>query len=114
MQKIRPDLTEPQVVLPLRNLAAMWQQLFPAEQCRLVELLIERVLIADGGLEIIWRDQGWHELAGELLPGSIGAELQEWEQIEEIVSKRKCSLWGRPSPANAGMAARSSCRASSR
>ena len=40
------------------------------------------MVIADGGLEIIWRDQGWQELAGELLPGTIGAELQEWEQQE--------------------------------
>ena len=40
------------------------------------------VVIADGGLEIIWRDQGWQELAGELMPGTIGAELQEWEQQE--------------------------------
>ena len=78
----RPDLSEPEVVLPMRNLAGMWQQLFPAEQCRLAQLLIERVVIADGGLEIIWRDQGWQELAGELLPGTIGAELQEWEQQE--------------------------------
>ncbi|MBK7234772.1 MAG: recombinase family protein [Sterolibacteriaceae bacterium] len=82
MQTIRPNLTEPQVVLPMRNLASLWQQLFPAEQCRLAQLLIERAVIADGGLEIIWRDQGWQELAGELMPGTIGAELQEWEQQE--------------------------------
>jgi site-specific DNA recombinase len=25
------------------------------------------VVIADGGLEIIWRDQGWQELTGELI-----------------------------------------------
>lgn len=31
----RPDLSEPEVVLPMRNLAGLWQQLFPAEQCRL-------------------------------------------------------------------------------
>jgi hypothetical protein len=62
----------------MRNLASLWRELFPVEQCRLAQLLIERVVIADGGLEIIWRDQGWQELAGELLPGTIGAELQEW------------------------------------
>ena len=78
----RPDLSEPEVVLPMRNLAGLWQQLFPVEQCRLAQLLIDRVVIADSGLEIIWRDQGWQELAGELLPGTIGAELQEWEQQE--------------------------------
>ncbi len=82
IQASRPDLSEPEVVLPMRNLAGLWHQLFPAEQCRLAQLLIERVVIADGGLEIIWRDQGWQELAGELLPGTIGAELLEWEQTE--------------------------------
>ncbi len=66
--------------LPMRNLASLWQELFPAEQCRLAQLLIDRVVIADSGLEIIWRDQGWQELAGELLPGTIGAELQEMEE----------------------------------
>ena len=71
------------MVLPKRNLAGLWHQLFPAEQCRLAQLLIERVAIADGGLEIIWRDHGWQELAGELLPGTIGAELQEWE-LQEV------------------------------
>ncbi|WP_247422780.1 recombinase family protein [Ralstonia pseudosolanacearum] len=75
----RPDLSEPEVVLPMRRLAALWQQLFPVEQCRLAQLLIERVVIADGGLEIVWRDAGWAQLAGELMPGTIGAELQEWE-----------------------------------
>ncbi|CAH0445457.1 hypothetical protein LMG9673_04638 [Ralstonia pseudosolanacearum] len=55
------------------------RELFPVEQCRLAQLLIERVVIADGGLEIVWRDAGWAQLAGELLPGTIGAELQEWE-----------------------------------
>ena len=38
--------------------------------------------IRNGGLEIIWRDHGWQELAGELMPGTIGAELQEWERQE--------------------------------
>jgi site-specific DNA recombinase len=74
------DLTEPEVVLPMRNLGALWRELFPVEQCRLAQLLIERVVIADGGLEIIWRDQGWSELASELMPGTIGAELQELEE----------------------------------
>lgn len=51
-------MSEPEVVLPMRRLATMWQQLFPVERCRLAQLLIERVVIADGGLEIIWRDLG--------------------------------------------------------
>jgi hypothetical protein len=80
VQQVRPEMSEPEVVLPMRRLATMWQQLFPVEQCRLAQLLIERVMIANGGLEIVWRDQGWQELAGELMPGTIGAELQELEE----------------------------------
>ncbi|MGK0674450.1 MAG: recombinase family protein [Halothiobacillaceae bacterium] len=79
VRAIGPDLSEPEVVLPMRNLANLWQQLFPAEQCRLAQILIERVIVADEGLEIVWRDQGWRELAVELMPGTIGAELQELE-----------------------------------
>lgn len=79
VQEIQPDITEPEIVLPMRRLAAVWQQLFPIEQCRLAQLLIERVVIANDGLEVFWRDQGWQDLAGELMPGTIGAELQELE-----------------------------------
>jgi site-specific DNA recombinase len=35
--------------------------------------------MADGGLEIIWRDLGWQTLSAEVRPGSIGAELQKLE-----------------------------------
>lgn len=79
MREVRPDLDEPQVVLPMRNLATMWHTLYPAEQRRLAQLLIERVVLGDDGLEIVWRDLGWQELVADLLPGTIGAELQELE-----------------------------------
>lgn len=69
------DLDQARVVMPMRQLAAVWPSLFPAEQRRLAQLLIERVLIGDDGLEILWRDAGWVELIDELRPGSIGAEL---------------------------------------
>ncbi len=85
IRETRPEMSEPEVVLPMRNLAGLWRELFAAEQCRLAQLLIERVVMTGGGLEIIWRDQGWQELAAELAPGTIGAELQEWEQQEETV-----------------------------
>jgi Recombinase. len=74
-----PDITEPEVVLPMRQLAEAWRELYPVEQCRLAQLLIDRVVLGDGGLEIIWSDLGWESLAAELLPGTIGAELQEME-----------------------------------
>ncbi|MFA5240864.1 MAG: hypothetical protein WC029_00275 [Sulfuricella sp.] len=30
-----------------------------------------------------WRDTGWHTLAGEMRPGTIGGELLELEQQQE-------------------------------
>lgn len=63
----------------MRQLGKFWPQLFPAEQYQLVRLLVERVIIGDSGLEIIWRNCGWQTLASELQPGTIGAELAEME-----------------------------------
>ena len=65
----------------MRRLGDVWKQLFPAEQVRLVALLIERVQLLSDGVDIVWRESGWRELAGELSPGSIGGEMQEMEVV---------------------------------
>ncbi len=73
-------LTEPEVVLPmLHNFAAVWQALYPAEQQRIARLLIESVVVSAAAVSIAWRDAGWAELARDLRPGGIGAELLELE-----------------------------------
>jgi hypothetical protein len=73
-------VTEPEVVLPmLQNFAAVWQALYPAEQQRIARLLIESVVVSEQAVSIVWRDAGWAELARELRPGGIGAELLELE-----------------------------------
>ncbi len=81
-----PDVTEPEVVLALRHLGNVWEHLFPAERQRIVHLLIERVTLCHEGIEITWRDVGWATLVGEMLPGTIGAELAEYEQMQEAVA----------------------------
>jgi len=81
MREQHPELSEPQVVLPLCQLGKVWAQLFPAEQQRIVQLLIERVILRDDGIEIRWREMGWQTLAGEMRPGTIGAELIELEAL---------------------------------
>jgi site-specific DNA recombinase len=45
----KPKVTEPEVVLALRQLGNVWEQLFPAERQRIVQLLIERVTMRDEG-----------------------------------------------------------------
>jgi len=79
-------VTEPEVVLALRQLGAVWEQLFPAERQRIVQLLIERVTLLDNGIEIGWREAGWSQLVGELLTDTIGAELLELAESEEAVA----------------------------
>lgn len=74
-----PGIDEPTVVLAMRRLANVWKQLFPEEQIRLVNLLIERVVLLSDGIDIVWREVGWKDLAGELAPESIGAEMLEME-----------------------------------
>jgi DNA invertase Pin-like site-specific DNA recombinase len=81
-----PEITETEVVLPLRQLGLVWEQLFPAERQRIVQLLIERVTLREEGVEIVWREVGWHTLAGEMRPGTIGAELLELEQQQEALA----------------------------
>jgi DNA invertase Pin-like site-specific DNA recombinase len=76
-----PEIAEPTVVLAMRRLAEVWKQLFPAEQVRLVSLLIERVVLLSDGVDIVWREVGWKGLAGELAPETIGGEMLEAEAL---------------------------------
>jgi hypothetical protein len=76
-----PEVEEPTVVLAMQRLAAVWPQLFPEEQLRLVNLLIERVVLLSDGIDIVWRELGWKDLAGELTADRIGGELLEMESM---------------------------------
>jgi site-specific DNA recombinase len=66
-------------VLALSSLGRVWEQLYPVEQQRLVHLMIERIDLADHGLQIHWRELGWQALLREFTPATIGAELVEVE-----------------------------------
>jgi len=80
IRKQHPDIDEGHVLLAMRNMGEMWSEMFPQEQIRIVRLLIERVQITDSAIEIDWLHSGWLQLACELAPNSIGAELAEMEQ----------------------------------
>jgi DNA invertase Pin-like site-specific DNA recombinase len=74
-------IEEAEAVLALHRLGQVWEQLFPTEQQRLVQLMIERIELHDQGLHIRWRPVGWRELLGEFTPESIGPELIEMEAV---------------------------------
>jgi site-specific DNA recombinase len=50
----------------LAEFATVWSELFPAEQARIVQLLVERVDVQENALEVRIRAEGLPSLVGEL------------------------------------------------
>jgi site-specific DNA recombinase len=65
-RKTLKGLTERQVRDELSRFDAQWSELFPAEQARLVQLLVDRVDISAKGVEITLRVEGLTGLVQEL------------------------------------------------
>ena len=59
-------LTENDVIDALTTLDPIWNELFPAEQQRIVGLLVDKVVVNTDGLDIRIRAQGLHSLVAEL------------------------------------------------
>jgi site-specific DNA recombinase len=60
------DITEREVTVLLADFATVWGELFPAEQTRIVQLLLERVDVQEDALEVRIRAEGLAGLVGEL------------------------------------------------
>jgi hypothetical protein len=67
-----PNLTETDVRASLARLDPMWDELFPAEQQRIVRSLVERVTVGPDGADIRLRVAGLASLVRDL--GLVGAE----------------------------------------
>jgi len=61
-----PDLTEAETREALEQLDPMWEELFPAEQARIVRLLVERVEVSPAGADIRLRLDGLAGLVRDL------------------------------------------------
>jgi site-specific DNA recombinase len=60
------DITEREVTVLLADFATVWNELFPAEQARIIQLLVERVDVQEDALEVRIRAEGLASLVGEL------------------------------------------------
>jgi hypothetical protein len=60
------EITEHQVTLLFADFATVWSELFPAEQARIVQLLVERVDVTENAIEVRIRAEGIASLIGEL------------------------------------------------
>ena len=65
------DITEADMRAALQHLDPLWDELFPAEQARIVALLIERVEIDIETLNVRLRVDGLGGLAREMMAGGM-------------------------------------------
>ena len=61
-----PDMTEDEARLALERLDPLWDELFPAEQARIIHLLVDRVDIGPGGADVRLKLEGLGSLARDL------------------------------------------------
>jgi len=61
-----PSLDEAQVAVAMTQFERIWDELFPAEQRRIVRLLVERIIVAPERIDMRLRPAGIDELAREL------------------------------------------------
>jgi site-specific DNA recombinase len=59
-------LTQQEVIDSLRNLEPVWDELFPGEQARIVELLVREVVVRADGLDLYLRTNGLRSLVAEI------------------------------------------------
>jgi hypothetical protein len=63
------EIAEREVTVLLTDFATVWNELFPAEQARIVQLLVERVDVQEEALEVRIGAEGLASLVGELRHG---------------------------------------------
>ena len=69
------EVSESVVREALEQLDPLWEELFPAEQARIVQLLVQRADLKLDGLELRLRTQGLGHIVKEL--GVIGNDLRK-------------------------------------
>ena len=62
----KQEMPEREVIQTITDFAPLWDELFPAEQARIVRLLVERVELGLGGLRVSLRAEGLQTLVAEL------------------------------------------------
>jgi DNA invertase Pin-like site-specific DNA recombinase len=76
-KKLDPTLDEAKVTVAMTRLDLIWDQLFPAEQTRIVKLLIEKVIVSPSDLEVRLRANGIEQLVQELHADRTSTKREE-------------------------------------
>ena len=62
-----PQVREAEAVAALNDFGTLWSQLFPAEQARIIQLLVRRVTVTGDGLAVDVRPEGIGGVIREML-----------------------------------------------
>jgi len=63
-----PAADAQEVITTLQSIEPVWDELFPAEQARIIQLLVERVTVSPTGLRIDMKTAGMKELIRSVMP----------------------------------------------
>ncbi|RKE65784.1 DNA invertase Pin-like site-specific DNA recombinase [Pseudorhodoplanes sinuspersici] len=74
VRKTNPKIAERQVRDALENFDQLWAELFPAEQARIVQLLVGRVVVHEHGADVVLKVGGLTGLLAELQPSASRSE----------------------------------------
>ena len=74
------EVTERDVIDALRRLDPIWDELFPAEQARVVQLLVDSVVVNPDGLEVCVRSNGLRSLITEL-SGTVATARERSSEV---------------------------------
>ncbi len=76
-KKLDSTLDEGKITVAMTRLDEIWNQLFPAEQARIVKLLVEKVIVSPNDLEVRLRANGIERLALEMRNEAATAQQPE-------------------------------------
>jgi len=68
VRKADPAITEREVHEALAGFDTLWAELFPAEQARIIRLLVERIDVHASGADVVLQVEGLTTLLGEIKP----------------------------------------------
>lgn len=71
---LNDKLDEAQITVAMTRLDIIWEQLFPAEQTRIVKLLIEKVIVSPTNIELRLRANGIEQVVMELQPAKVDVD----------------------------------------
>ena len=71
---LNDQLDEAQITVAMTRLDVIWDQLFPAEQARIVQLLVEKVIVSPNNIALQLRANGIGQVVKEIKPAKVTEE----------------------------------------